>query len=405
MELVNQIIASQDLGNVVINEENGIYSGFHNLFAQKIGDKRYELANHLGNVLEVITDRKLPIDNGTGIIDYYSPDVISQNDYYPFGMLLPNRHESSSDYRYGFQGQEMDDEIKGERNSVNYKYRMHDPRIGRFFAVDPLTSKYPELTPYQFSSNTPIGAKEFEGLEAIMDGMLPDDERFDGAEEINQNYAEVNAMVAGAAALVMVEIFITKGAITKQVLKNMGGQYTVQFAIGVIEGDNMSTSAINAIYEIDIADAVLGVIFNSSIQSKFIGSLIGANIDLKYDKDKGFVFSSTINATKNPKAAAIDLIVDIIVDQITKDIGIDLGGAYGSKEIAEAIEDKVYSVVKSFFSEKINDVTNNSSNNNSQSSSEFTEQTEEVEPAKNQESLSCKPVQITSPLPKTTNND
>jgi RHS repeat-associated protein len=94
-------------------------------------------------VLEVITDRKLPIDNGTGIIDYYSPDVISQNDYYPFGMLLPNRHESANEYRYGFQGQEMDDEIKGEGNSVNYKYRMHDPRIGRFFAVDPLTAEYP----------------------------------------------------------------------------------------------------------------------------------------------------------------------------------------------------------------------------------------------------------------------
>ena len=40
-------------------------------------------------------------------------------------------------YRYGFQGQEKDDEVKGVGNSINYKYRMHDPRSGRFFAVDP----------------------------------------------------------------------------------------------------------------------------------------------------------------------------------------------------------------------------------------------------------------------------
>ncbi|RFC54967.1 hypothetical protein [Brumimicrobium aurantiacum] len=48
-----------------------------------------------------------------------------------------------SGYRYGFQGQGMDDEVKGKGNSVNYKHRMHDPRVGRFFAVDPLADKYP----------------------------------------------------------------------------------------------------------------------------------------------------------------------------------------------------------------------------------------------------------------------
>lgn len=81
-------------------------------------------------------------------------------------MLVPNRHGNSSDYRYGFQGQEKDDEVKGESNSINYKFRMHDPRVGRFFAVDPLTAKYVYLSPYQFSSNQPIHAVEMEGLES-----------------------------------------------------------------------------------------------------------------------------------------------------------------------------------------------------------------------------------------------
>jgi RHS repeat-associated protein len=77
-----------------------------------------------------------------------------------------NRCFLSSAYRYAFQAQEKDDEIKGEGNSVNYTYRMHDTRLGRFFAIDPLTSKYPYLTPYQFSSNQPIHAVELEGLES-----------------------------------------------------------------------------------------------------------------------------------------------------------------------------------------------------------------------------------------------
>ncbi len=143
--------------------------------------KYYELSNHLGNVLEVITDRKVGYDNGTytgkfgtktngtvdGNYDVYVANVVSYSDYYPYGMLLPGRHgeENTAEYRYGFQGQEMDDEVKGKGNSVNYKYRMHDPRIGRFFARDPLAPKYPHNSPYAFSENRVIDAIELEGLE------------------------------------------------------------------------------------------------------------------------------------------------------------------------------------------------------------------------------------------------
>lgn len=80
-------------------------------------------------------------------------------------MLLNNRHLNTSDYRYGFQGQEMDDEIKGEGNSLNYKYRMHDPRVGRFFAMDPLSLEYPHYSPYSFGGNKVIRFIELEGLE------------------------------------------------------------------------------------------------------------------------------------------------------------------------------------------------------------------------------------------------
>ncbi len=38
----------------------------------------------------------------------------------------------------------------------------------RFLSVDPLTKKYPELTPYQFASNTPISAIDLDGLEATI---------------------------------------------------------------------------------------------------------------------------------------------------------------------------------------------------------------------------------------------
>ena len=89
-------------------------------------------------------------------------------------MLVPNRHGSSNSYRYGFQGQEKDNEIKGEGNSLNYTFRMHDPRVGRFFATDPLSAKYPYYSPYQFSGNRVIDMIELEGLEPANTKVNPE---------------------------------------------------------------------------------------------------------------------------------------------------------------------------------------------------------------------------------------
>ncbi len=72
--------------------------------------------------------------------------------------------------RYGYQGQEMDDEVKGDGNSVNFTFRMYDPRLGRFFANDPLSAKYPWNSVYAFSENRVIDGVELEGLEFYKKG-------------------------------------------------------------------------------------------------------------------------------------------------------------------------------------------------------------------------------------------
>lgn len=55
--------------------------------------------------------------------------------------------------------------MKGEGNQQDYGFRIYDPRIAKFLSVDPLTRSYPELTPYQFASNTPIWAIDIDGGE------------------------------------------------------------------------------------------------------------------------------------------------------------------------------------------------------------------------------------------------
>ena len=141
-----------------------------------VGTKRYELSNHLGNVLSVITDRKWSVDGGTfnasgiqisstedGQVDYYQATIVSYSDYYPYGMLMDQRHGSNGDYRYGFQGQEKDDEVKGEGHSIHYEFRDYDPRMGRFSSIDRLQGQYPSLSGYGFVANSPIRNFEVNG--------------------------------------------------------------------------------------------------------------------------------------------------------------------------------------------------------------------------------------------------
>lgn len=48
----------------------------------------------------------------------------------------------------------------------DYGFRIYNPSIGKFLSVDPLTKSYPELTPYQFASNSPIANIDLDGLES-----------------------------------------------------------------------------------------------------------------------------------------------------------------------------------------------------------------------------------------------
>lgn len=91
-------------------------------------------------------------------------------------------------YKYGFDGYEKDDEVSGSGNIYNYGFRIYNSRLGKFLSTDPLSKKYPELTPYQFASNRPIKAIDLDGLEA-WDG--PNDAKITLSLESYQSFAKM----------------------------------------------------------------------------------------------------------------------------------------------------------------------------------------------------------------------
>jgi RHS repeat-associated protein len=99
--------------------------------------------------------------------------VTQASDYYPFGLQF-NTYQAeriSNDItpiqknRYGFQGQELQKDL--DLGWSQFKWRMHDPAIGRFGGVDPLADKYVYQSPFNFSENRLIDGRELEGLEYI----------------------------------------------------------------------------------------------------------------------------------------------------------------------------------------------------------------------------------------------
>lgn len=108
------------------------------------GAKKYELTKHLGNVNVVLTDKRVPVCNAD-TVTYYTADVVSANDYSPFGAPLVGRSYTApnSEYRFHFNGNENDDEVVGGGNHLSFGDYGYDPRLARRWNIDPLSAQFP----------------------------------------------------------------------------------------------------------------------------------------------------------------------------------------------------------------------------------------------------------------------
>ena len=135
-------IINQDMINSVTSVDLAIYGssqlGFYNTTGQ--GSYRYQLTDHLGNLRASINRTKVNND----------VQLLSMQDYYPFGSLMPGRSISPSTfYKLGYQSQPEDEETGFNA----FELRLYDARIGGWLSPDPYNQHF---SPYMAMSNNPM---------------------------------------------------------------------------------------------------------------------------------------------------------------------------------------------------------------------------------------------------------
>ena len=120
----------------------------------------YQYKDHLGNI-------RLSYKN-IGSVSSPNLQIEDEKNYYPFGL----EHKGYNNIVNGvennyktYQGQERTEDLG--LNVLEFKWRIHDPAIARFWQIDPLAEKFAYNSTYAFSENSPIGFFELEGLEKI----------------------------------------------------------------------------------------------------------------------------------------------------------------------------------------------------------------------------------------------
>jgi RHS repeat-associated protein len=123
----NILVANKEvhiIGNAnggTVNQNDYISSAINGLvspvlsvssFEQIRGAKNYELSNHLGNVLVTVSDKKIQVCS-TSVLMRYAAEVVSANDYSPFGAPLATRTYKVEEAKYQLVNDDFTSTVTG----------------------------------------------------------------------------------------------------------------------------------------------------------------------------------------------------------------------------------------------------------------------------------------------------
>jgi len=246
-------------------------------------------------------------------------EIVEENNYYPFGLKHKGYNNvvtsTNTAENWKFQGQELTEDLG--LNVYEWRYRTHDPAIGRFWQIDPLTDKYEWMTPYQFSSNQPIHASELEGLETSMELNSRDPNLKNASPEELAAFKQGMVEAGGVFGAVFVDVLVTKGKLTEHLLKQTAINTSFNAADQVISGEglDLQQAATDAVGNADLFDAGFDVMTSKlpggPLVNQVMEHLAPSMVDMTLD---GGVEVGGVN--KDLSDVATDFTFSVVTDKI-----------------------------------------------------------------------------------------
>ena len=220
--------------------------------------------------------------------------------------------------RYGFNGKENNNEVKGEGNQQDYGMRIYDPRIARFLSEDPITASYPMLTPYQFASNRPIDGVDIDGKEWAQETTI----KAEQGVLVVENHMVVKVKVKNSSTLVTdPNIIKAKAELFKTAVEaKYSGQSTV-YIFGIPFINRFKTEVIldHTAASSDDLPSIGHLIFDDRVSTKSeivtnsgINTITTTNISSTPGETKGMInqFTISIGITMDGKMVKDDELIN-----------------------------------------------------------------------------------------------
>ncbi|UOB18368.1 DUF6443 domain-containing protein [Abyssalbus ytuae] len=195
-------------------------------------------------------------DNRDGSVG--TSEIRREQNFYPFGL----EHKGYNTTMYGvknnlktYQGQEFTEDIG--LNTHEWKYRMSDPTIGRFWQIDPLAEDYTYNSTYAFQENKMGMGIELEGAE--MYGWVQQKVVEDAAK--NPNGVGAHTIGLSQGLVNTVNGIVDAVSNPKETLKGVGNS-----ALWLVVGSQFSEQVDNALgtNSTGAGDAILNSVANGT---------------------------------------------------------------------------------------------------------------------------------------------
>ena len=248
------------------------------------------------------------------------------SDYSPFGVQLSERTISGDGYRFGFQGQEMDDEISGSGNSIDFGNRMYNPRLGRWLTIDPLAARQPDQSPYKAFLNNPLIWNDPDGRDEYLTIVI--DDRKSG-----------KTMTIKVAKPISTKV-MTDGTGSSVVHSNNYYDFETIVSLKIDKNGKQSASSSykfiydNGLKDFDLAFGSDNVESKFHTKSKTDGNSWGLNISLEGNgetQNGGYTLTSKSGGVSSTKTKSLSAAEEIEIGEFLDVLGALKNGSYGTK--------------------------------------------------------------------------